>query len=609
MRCQGCGTQNRDEAIFCGACGLRLGGQPVAAEPSANTSGLGPGYAAPEAVRRWNWGAFFLAVFWTAAHNLWGWFAALLLSGPILGILIGMLAVLFGVFALLLLPLLPFLLIGLLVGLLLVWIYLGARGNELAWSRRRFDSVEHFLRVQRAWKIAGFICFIVFWVLPVIGIGAAAVRLPTYFESVKRSVEAKYAGSLLGTRPGVSGTTTPGFRPAPPPTMAPGLAPGSRESDRQAIRQVLRSFESALARKDRRAFLNMIDPGERNLRDGVSAQLWDWFQRGRDIRASYRDESVQIAGDHAVVTGVFTAQWMEGSSPSRYASRFEMRLRKRHGAWVETGWQERTIESVTGPGVQQTPFGGRGETGTAEERLPAVVAQVAAAERSREPAPEFYGQAAPSSPSPGGAGMRGARSPSLRVGSGRALTSRGTRTGARASEGTGAAHGPSPEVESRPYTQPVSPRLRSPESGQVRRRAGGMRGTRRAPQVEPSPPTPRSDASPRDYAPVPPTAAAPTSRPKPPAVACAERVMKEMEVADPGARVWQLDTGVPLVNVSFSSDIPYSRMRGIVRSMVMEAVKELETEELCIIADVRGRNIMRAEYHSGSKRVLVTDLR
>lgn len=36
-----------------------------------------------------------------------------------------------------------------------VFVMLGLRGNEWAWRNRRWDSVEHFQRVQRQWAIAG----------------------------------------------------------------------------------------------------------------------------------------------------------------------------------------------------------------------------------------------------------------------------------------------------------------------------------------------------------------------------------------------------------------------------------------------------------------------
>jgi hypothetical protein len=55
--------------------------------------------------------------------------------------------------------------------------------------------------------------------------------------------------------------------------------------------------------------------------------------------------------------------------------------------------------------------------------------------------------------------------------------------------------------------------------------------------------------------------------------------------------------------------MPYSQMRSLVRHLATEAVKELETTELCLIADLRGYKMMRAEYRAVSEKVIITDLR
>ena len=72
-------------------------------------------------LRRWNWGAFVLAPFWALAMRRWGWF---------------------------LLCLVPY--VNFVAAL-----YLGARGNELAWKSRRWRCVEEFDQVQDAWSQFG----------------------------------------------------------------------------------------------------------------------------------------------------------------------------------------------------------------------------------------------------------------------------------------------------------------------------------------------------------------------------------------------------------------------------------------------------------------------
>jgi hypothetical protein len=87
----------------------------------------------PPELNRWNWGAFLLNWIWGVGN---GTYIALLTLIPFFGILV-----------------MPFV--------------LGAKGSAWAWRNGRWDSVEHFKRVQRLWAIwgvvvlAGFILFFV----------------------------------------------------------------------------------------------------------------------------------------------------------------------------------------------------------------------------------------------------------------------------------------------------------------------------------------------------------------------------------------------------------------------------------------------------------------
>ena len=70
----------------------------------------------PPELDRWNWGAFLLNWIWGIGNNV---FIALLVFVPLLGLVM------------------PFV--------------LGAKGSRWAWRNGRWDSVDHFKRVQRAW--------------------------------------------------------------------------------------------------------------------------------------------------------------------------------------------------------------------------------------------------------------------------------------------------------------------------------------------------------------------------------------------------------------------------------------------------------------------------
>lgn len=90
------------------------------------TSSDGPNGPFPEELRSWNWGAFLLSWIWAIGHNVW----------------LGLLA------------LVPY------IGVIMVFI-LGFKGNEWAWQHRKFESVEQFKAVERAWTKAGVIVFVI----------------------------------------------------------------------------------------------------------------------------------------------------------------------------------------------------------------------------------------------------------------------------------------------------------------------------------------------------------------------------------------------------------------------------------------------------------------
>ncbi len=79
----------------------------------------------PPEIDRWNWGAFLLNWIWGVGNNT---FIALLTLVPI-------------------------------VGFVMLFV-LGAKGSRWAWRNGRWDSVEHFKRVQRLWAIWGVIIWL-----------------------------------------------------------------------------------------------------------------------------------------------------------------------------------------------------------------------------------------------------------------------------------------------------------------------------------------------------------------------------------------------------------------------------------------------------------------
>ena len=88
------------------------------ASSDLNNSGGGSSVVPPPGVKGWSWGAFMLNWIWAIPNKTW---IGLLCMIPYIGV----------IFA----------------------IYLGIKGRELAWKNKRWDSVEHFNRVQRKWSV------------------------------------------------------------------------------------------------------------------------------------------------------------------------------------------------------------------------------------------------------------------------------------------------------------------------------------------------------------------------------------------------------------------------------------------------------------------------
>jgi hypothetical protein len=96
-----------------------------------NTSGQGVNAVIPpEIATGFNWGAFLMNWIWGIGHSVWIALVALVAGFiPVIGGLVS----------------------------LGMCVYLGMKGNELAWRNRRFESVEQFQAVQKAWMKWGLI--------------------------------------------------------------------------------------------------------------------------------------------------------------------------------------------------------------------------------------------------------------------------------------------------------------------------------------------------------------------------------------------------------------------------------------------------------------------
>ena len=112
-----------------------------------NTSGMGRDAEIPDGVKGWSWGAFMFNWIWAVSNRTW-----------------------IGLFALL-----PY------VGFLMA-VALGIKGREWAWRNRKWESVEHFQRVQRRWSLWSLLIF----GIAIVGI-LAAIAIPAYQDYVQRA--------------------------------------------------------------------------------------------------------------------------------------------------------------------------------------------------------------------------------------------------------------------------------------------------------------------------------------------------------------------------------------------------------------------------------------
>jgi cytochrome oxidase complex assembly protein 1 len=113
----------------------------------------------PPEIKGWNWGAFFLNWIWGIGNQT---YIALLALIPGFGF---------------------------------IWMFvLGAKGSAWAWRNGRWDSVEHFKRVQRKWAIWG----LIIWILVGLFFGGT---IGSVFFALKNSAAYEMAVAKLQANP------------------------------------------------------------------------------------------------------------------------------------------------------------------------------------------------------------------------------------------------------------------------------------------------------------------------------------------------------------------------------------------------------------------------
>jgi hypothetical protein len=148
--CNQCNKEIVALAAFCPFCGnTQVAASRVSLAKSTSQVDATPldSNVIPDGIKGWSWGAFTFNWIWAIGNRTW----------------IGLLA------------LIPY------VGFIMA-IVLGFKGREWAWKNKKWDSVEHFNRVQKIWSIWG----VVLLIIALIGI-FAAIAVPSYQDYVERA--------------------------------------------------------------------------------------------------------------------------------------------------------------------------------------------------------------------------------------------------------------------------------------------------------------------------------------------------------------------------------------------------------------------------------------
>lgn len=126
--CPQCGNRIIQGSDRCASCGLVLSGNRTAETD------------VPDEVKKWNMGAFMHTFLWGISNDVYESLAVFVVIIPFIGWVAG----------------------------IFIAFWLGLKGNEMAWKKKQWDTVKDFNMAQSSWNKAGWITFIMIFVLSVI---------------------------------------------------------------------------------------------------------------------------------------------------------------------------------------------------------------------------------------------------------------------------------------------------------------------------------------------------------------------------------------------------------------------------------------------------------
>lgn len=159
--------------VLLGLVGVPLGiaflVKRVPSDPSKcdSRSGMGKDSIVPPEIGGWNWAAFSLSIIWGICNSVW---ISLLCLIPLVGFFVSL--------------------------------YLGIKGNELAWKKQKWISVEDFKQTQKKWQPWGIVFFIL-WILSTAGNSVSKYQQKT-------AVNNAILNDLRNNPPGLSTSTRSG---------------------------------------------------------------------------------------------------------------------------------------------------------------------------------------------------------------------------------------------------------------------------------------------------------------------------------------------------------------------------------------------------------------
>ena len=154
-----------------------------------NNSGLGKEAELPQEVKHFNWGAFFLTWIWGVCNSAYLTLISLAFGiiTWVIGVILWFVAI-FGMASNDMSGMIFYCIYSVLVliGGIALRVWFGVKGNQWAWQNKKWNSTEHFNRVQKQWVLGTIIAAVVlgFVVFAYIGV-VAAMTMPTLLNSTQ----------------------------------------------------------------------------------------------------------------------------------------------------------------------------------------------------------------------------------------------------------------------------------------------------------------------------------------------------------------------------------------------------------------------------------------